>query len=433
MKSSGKAFTGSIVMSMILIASVVSLASAGSPTPPMAVYGALTIDGSPAAAGTIVVGYANDVDKTVDSPHVTGTAGEYGYLQIDCTDGEALTFRVNGQLADHNPAVCSRGTVVQIDLAIGEPQGECTPGQTRQCGTTDVGECEYGTETCSPEGYWGACTGAVYPAPEICDGLDNDCDGSADENWPELGTACIEGIGACESAGLMVCSPTHDGTECSAVPGAPGTETCNNIDDDCNGVVDDGLYRSCGVTDVGLCTYGLETCSAGSWGGCDAVMPTAEVCTGGLDEDCDGYTDCADSNCATHPACETQEEYCLQILSIKVLNNDFNEDYYIMPGEMYNVEIVTYNDCEDPVESMQIVQVDKIGNTPVNIGTVKSTISPYSTSTVTVGFVLPGVGMGTQFEASAYNWNHWISQSPGTWEALSAPASVGFEAGTGPI
>jgi hypothetical protein len=104
-----------------------------------------------------------------------------------------------------------------------------------------------------------------------------------------------------------------------------------------------------------------------------------------------------------------------------------------MPGEMYNVEIVNYNSCEIPIESMQIVQVDKIGNTPVNIGTVKSTIAPMSSSTITVGFVLPGVGLGTEFEATAYNWNHWISQSPGTWEALSEPASVNFEAGTGPM
>ena len=41
------------------------------------------------------------------------------------------------------------------------------------------------------------------------------------------------------------------------------------------------------------------SCTGG--GGC---TPTgAELCTGGVDEDCDGFVDCADSDCASSPAC----------------------------------------------------------------------------------------------------------------------------------
>jgi len=499
MKSSGKAFFGSIVMSMILIASVVSLVSAGgSPVFPMGFEGTLTLDGSPASAGTQVKGLANGIDKTVKPPYTTDNPGMYGdyalnRFKVDCQDGDTVTFSVEVspgifELADQSD-ICERGSDVWLDLIVGEPSGECTPGDTRLCGTSDVGECSYGTETCSPGGEWGACTGAVDPlteicdgldndcdgtadedfpnlgtpcsdgegacevfgemvctvdgtgtecsvtagtgGPEVCDGIDNDCDGQTDEDWPELGTACVVGLGECEAAGVMVCTVDQTGTECSATPGAASAEVCDGLDNDCDGTPDNMAPRSCGLTDVGVCTYGVETCDMGSWTGCTAILPGTEICDSGLDEDCDGYTDCDDADCAEDPNCIIPDEHCIQILSIKVLNSDFIEDYYIFPGELYNVEVQNYNSCEDPIESMQIVQINQEVTTPINIGTVKSTIAPYTTSTVTVGFVLPGVGLGTEFVAEAYNWNHWISQDPGTWEALSAPASVGFEAGTG--
>ena len=71
--------------------------------------------------------------------------------------------------------------VVYIDdVSISGCNFVCSEGTTRQCGpTTDIGECAYGTQTCSGNA-WGSCSGAVYPNTEICDGKDNDCDGSTD-------------------------------------------------------------------------------------------------------------------------------------------------------------------------------------------------------------------------------------------------------------
>ncbi|MCX6710440.1 MAG: malectin domain-containing carbohydrate-binding protein [Candidatus Woesearchaeota archaeon] len=56
----------------------------------------------------------------------------------------------------------------------------CINGATKQCGTTDAGECQYGLSTCSI-GIWSNCAGNVEPVAEICDGLDNDCDSFVDE------------------------------------------------------------------------------------------------------------------------------------------------------------------------------------------------------------------------------------------------------------
>jgi hypothetical protein len=75
------------------------------------------------------------------------------------------------------------------------------------------------------------------------------------------------------------------------------SETCDNVDNDGDGQVDEGLSRQCGVSDIGNCTYGTETCSAGSWGDCDAVLPVTEVCDNGQDDDCDGLTDQDDGDC----------------------------------------------------------------------------------------------------------------------------------------
>jgi len=56
----------------------------------------------------------------------------------------------------------------------------CEPGTSESCGI-DTGECEKGTRHCDDEGSWGPCEGEVKPAPEWCDGKDNNCTGGTDE------------------------------------------------------------------------------------------------------------------------------------------------------------------------------------------------------------------------------------------------------------
>ena len=137
----------------------------------------------------------------------------------------------------------SSGPVLPTQASGAKVGDQCVPGSTMTCGS-NIGSCEYGLQTCNADGTWGVCASAVYPTAEICDGLDNDCNGIVDDG---VGCQCLPGsirvcgsnVGECRS-GRQTCGA--DGVWASVCTGAksPRPEVCDGLDNNCDGVIDEG-------------------------------------------------------------------------------------------------------------------------------------------------------------------------------------------------
>jgi hypothetical protein len=119
------------------------------------------------------------------------------------------------------------------------------------------------------------------PVAEVCNGLDDDCDGAVDEELPVQNCgvgACRREVPSCQAGALVACTP-----------GSPVPETCNGIDDNCDGAVDERLMpQQCGV---GECAVVQASCTAGRPVAClPSEDATDEVCNG-KDDNCNGTVD----------------------------------------------------------------------------------------------------------------------------------------------
>ncbi|MEC9073293.1 MAG: MopE-related protein, partial [Myxococcota bacterium] len=220
----------------------------------------------------------DDCDGSVDNVPGRGDAcvntNDQGACSglLDCVPGEVDLVCVGATPAAE---VCD-----YVDNNCDGNTDEAYPLVYEPCAMGDGLCTRFGFHECSDDGASVFCNAeAGEPDPESCDGLDNDCNGSTDELWPEVGDVCYAGEGACQAIGTYACAEGGADTSCTAVPGEGGDEACNYVDDDCDGATDEGytniatgLYDSddaCGscFTD---CTKVFD--KPNSYGFCDVVV-----------------------------------------------------------------------------------------------------------------------------------------------------------------
>ncbi|MCC6664411.1 MAG: putative metal-binding motif-containing protein [Polyangiaceae bacterium] len=145
-------------------------------------------------------------------------------------------------------------------------------------------QCGVGTFACGQ----GALACTSKPGPEQCNGHDDDCNGKVDDAIPSGGACSVAGAQGVCAAGQLKCASGA----VSCVPGATASaEVCNGLDDDCDGQADEDLDgQPCTTGKNGACSFGTEKCVNGVSSCPQVVQPNTEVCNG-IDDDCDGSVD----------------------------------------------------------------------------------------------------------------------------------------------
>ena len=249
--------------------------------------------------GTIDTGDTGvpDVIDEVDLADV----GEACDVDDDCVTQLCVDVTLGGddglcsQICEED-ADCPRDfDCIFVDTSGGDAQSVCLPVDLCIDGDLDG----YGTGPgCMGMDCDDADNTAYFGAEEVCDSVDNDCDGDIDDNPIDGNQDCDTGFAGQCAEGRTVCNSGI--IECMSRTG-PSNEMCDDADNDCDGSVDENdlgmpLSRQCydGDPDLigtGVCQYGRQTCQDGGYSACIGQrLPDLETCDG-FDNDCDGFLD----------------------------------------------------------------------------------------------------------------------------------------------
>jgi hypothetical protein len=146
-----------------------------------------------------------------------------------------MTIQGNARRA-FTPALVLAAAVAMVTLSVPSEVGAGPPKPDGEACRFDR-NCLNGFCAKTSSTKFGVCCATGFTPDTSCDGFDDDCDGSVDEEFVSQVTTC--GVGTCAATGMTICEAGEVRSTCT--PGPPASETCNRIDDDCDGGVDEGV------------------------------------------------------------------------------------------------------------------------------------------------------------------------------------------------
>ncbi len=283
--------------------SVVSLASSGPATTEpdgLLAVGALTFPAEVAPGESVVV--PTTVSEISGAPVAQSVSVSVG---VAWSSGEHSGTVTASDLVQIRAVILCSGDAECIDAchsAASCVAGECDlgPADKDSDGDSYIDEA-CGGDDCDDNP--AACGALCFPGnPDLCDGWNNDCDALTDEDFVPASTC---GLGVCEVD--EVCNGVA-GVDCTPGPLDEASDvTCDGLDGDCDGPVDEEFVSSATSCGVGQCAgnSGLLECIDGTpTDDCDPLAgagtegPGGDAsCSDGADNDCNGLSDGADPAC----------------------------------------------------------------------------------------------------------------------------------------